>query len=71
MLQSTGENTDGSGLKKEAAILRAEGEKESIRLLLSTMGMFRELAGSPEDLVRKNLSKDALRGGMIGGSGND
>jgi hypothetical protein len=35
------------------------------------MGMFRELAGSPEDLVRKNLSKDALRGGMIGGSGAD
>jgi hypothetical protein len=35
------------------------------------MGMFRELAGSPEDLVRKNLSKDGLRGGMLAGSGSD
>jgi regulator of protease activity HflC (stomatin/prohibitin superfamily) len=39
--------------------------------LLGSMGMFRDLAGNPEDLVRKSLGQDALRGGMLAGSGAD
>jgi len=30
------------------------------------MGMFRELAGSPEDVVRQSLHRDGLRGGLMG-----
>ena len=33
--------------------------------LLGSMGMFRELAGSPEDAVR-----DGLRGGLVASAGN-
>ncbi|WP_339806850.1 SPFH domain-containing protein [uncultured Marinobacter sp.] len=36
--------------------------------LLGSMGMFRELAGSPEDAVRDTLKRDGLRGGMIASS---
>jgi len=36
--------------------------------LLGSMGMFRELAGSPEDAVRQSLQKDGLRGGLVGGA---
>jgi len=38
--------------------------------LLGSMGMFRELAGSPEDAVRQSLQKDGLRGGLVGSAGN-
>lgn len=38
--------------------------------LLGSMGMFRELAGSPEDTVRQSLQKDGLRGGLVGGASN-
>jgi len=38
--------------------------------LLGSMGMFRDLAGSPEDAVRQSLQKDGLRGGLVGGAGN-
>src|SRR5690554_3771509 len=38
--------------------------------LLGSMGMFRELAGSPEDVVRQSLQKDGLRGGLVGGASN-
>lgn len=38
--------------------------------LLGSMGMFRELAGSPEDAVRQSLQKDGLRGGLVGGASN-
>src|SRR5690606_22172949 len=38
--------------------------------LLGSMGMFRELAGSPEDTVRDALSRDGLRGGMVASRGN-
>jgi len=31
--------------------------------------MFRELAGSPEDLVRQSVQRDGLRGGMVASSG--
>eukprot|EP00163_Fabomonas_tropica_P029162 TRINITY_DN6166_c0_g2_i1.p3 TRINITY_DN6166_c0_g2~~TRINITY_DN6166_c0_g2_i1.p3 ORF type:complete len:346 (-),score=77.11 TRINITY_DN6166_c0_g2_i1:5607-6644(-) len=34
--------------------------------LLGSMGMFRELTGSPEDAVRHALQKDGLRGGVVG-----
>jgi len=37
--------------------------------LLGSMGMFRDLAGSPEDAVRSTLKKDGLRAGMLGSSG--
>jgi len=37
--------------------------------LLGSMGMFRDLAGSPEDAVRSSLKKDGLRAGMLGSSG--
>jgi len=36
--------------------------------LLGSMGMFRELAGSPDDAVRQSLQKDGLRGGLVGGA---
>jgi regulator of protease activity HflC (stomatin/prohibitin superfamily) len=38
--------------------------------LLGSMGMFRELAGSPDDAVRQSLQKDGLRGGLVGGASN-
>mgnify|MGYP003643740543 CR=1 FL=1 len=38
--------------------------------LLGSMGMFRELAGSPEDTVRQHLQRDGLRGGLVGSAGN-
>jgi regulator of protease activity HflC (stomatin/prohibitin superfamily) len=37
--------------------------------LLGSMGMFRDLAGSPEDAVRSSLKTDGLRAGMLGSSG--
>ncbi|WP_166268749.1 SPFH domain-containing protein [Marinobacter caseinilyticus] len=37
--------------------------------LLGSMGMFREMAGSPEDSVRQALQRDGLRGGMVASSG--
>ncbi|UDL04867.1 SPFH domain-containing protein [Marinobacter sp. CA1] len=37
--------------------------------LLGSMGMFRELTGSPEDAVRSSLQRDGLRSGIVGGSG--
>lgn len=36
--------------------------------LLGSMGMFRELAGTPEDLVRKSLKDNDLRGGFVAAS---
>ncbi|MBQ0813561.1 MAG: SPFH/Band 7/PHB domain protein [Marinobacter sp.] len=38
--------------------------------LLGSMGMFRELAGSPDDVVRQSLQRDGLRGGLVGGASN-
>ncbi|WP_168012406.1 SPFH domain-containing protein [Halomonas salinarum] len=42
--------------------------------LLGSMGMFREMAGSPEDAVSQHLKTNAgqtgLRGGMLGGAGS-
>ncbi len=38
--------------------------------LLGSMGMFRELAGSPEDLVRKPLKDNDLRGGFVASAGS-
>ncbi|WP_136248358.1 SPFH domain-containing protein [Halomonas borealis] len=42
--------------------------------LLGSMGMFRELAGSPEDAVASHLKphgqRDGLRSGMVGGASN-
>jgi regulator of protease activity HflC (stomatin/prohibitin superfamily) len=38
--------------------------------LLGSMGMFRELAGSPDDAVRQSLQRDGLRGGLVGGASN-
>jgi regulator of protease activity HflC (stomatin/prohibitin superfamily) len=38
--------------------------------LLGSMGMFRELAGSPEDIVRQSVKQDGLRGGMVASAGN-
>lgn len=38
--------------------------------LLGSMGMFRELAGSPEDAVRDSLGRSGLRGGMVASAGN-
>ena len=38
--------------------------------LLGSIGMFRELAGSPEDTVRQHLQRDGLRGGLFGSAGN-
>ncbi|MDX1800685.1 MAG: SPFH domain-containing protein [Marinobacter sp.] len=38
--------------------------------LLGSMGMFRELAGSPEDLVRKSLKDSDLRGGFVASAGS-
>jgi regulator of protease activity HflC (stomatin/prohibitin superfamily) len=37
--------------------------------LLGSMGMFRDLAGSPEDAVRNTPKKEGLRAGMLGSSG--
>ncbi|MBS3805346.1 MAG: SPFH/Band 7/PHB domain protein [Oleiphilaceae bacterium] len=37
--------------------------------LLGSMGMFREMAGSPEDTVRKSLKSDDLRGGFVASAG--
>jgi regulator of protease activity HflC (stomatin/prohibitin superfamily) len=37
--------------------------------LLGSMGMFRDLAGSPEDAVNSSLKKEGLRAGMLGSSG--
>ncbi|MFE8069902.1 SPFH domain-containing protein [Marinobacteraceae bacterium S3BR75-40.1] len=34
--------------------------------LLGSMGMFREMAGSPEDAVRQLIQRDGLRGGVVG-----
>ena len=40
--------------------------------LLGSMGMFREMAGSPEDAVASHLksggSQSGLRGGVVGGA---
>ncbi|MFC3282878.1 SPFH domain-containing protein [Litchfieldella rifensis] len=36
--------------------------------LLGSMGMFREMAGSPEDVVSQHLKRDGLRGGVVGGT---
>jgi hypothetical protein len=51
-----------------------EGERVFIpyesSALLGSMGMFRELAGSPEDAVRQSLQRDGLRSGMVGSAGN-
>ena len=38
--------------------------------LLGSMGMFRELAGSPEDIVRQSVKQDGLRGGMVASAGS-
>ena len=38
--------------------------------LLGSMGMFRELAGTPEDLVRKSLKDNDLRGGFVASAGS-
>ncbi|WP_404366567.1 SPFH domain-containing protein [Marinobacter sp.] len=37
--------------------------------LLGSMGMFREMAGNPEDVVRQSLRKDGLRDGLVAGAG--
>ncbi|GGY82952.1 SPFH domain-containing protein [Marinobacter zhanjiangensis] len=37
--------------------------------LLGSMGMFREMAGNPEDVVRQSLQKDGLRSGMVAAGG--
>lgn len=37
--------------------------------LLGSMGMFREMAGTPEDVARQALKRDGLRGGMVASSG--
>lgn len=38
--------------------------------LLGSMGMFRELAGTPDDLVRKSLKDNDLRGGFVASAGS-
>ena len=38
--------------------------------LLGSMGMFRELAGSPEDIVRQSVKQNGLRGGMVASAGS-
>ncbi|MGP4845024.1 SPFH domain-containing protein [Marinobacter sp. 1Y8] len=37
--------------------------------LLGSMGMFREMAGSPEDTVRQHVQRDGLRSGAVAGAG--
>ncbi|TFH86934.1 SPFH/Band 7/PHB domain protein [Billgrantia azerbaijanica] len=68
----------GQSYIKALPTLAQEGERIFVpyesSALLGSMGMFRELAGSPEDVVAQHLRPDAnrsgLRGGIVGGAGS-
>lgn len=67
----------GQSYIKVLPTMAQEGERVFVpyesSALLGSMGMFREMAGSPEDTVsrhlRSNDSQSDLRGGMVGGAG--
>ncbi|WP_163558233.1 SPFH domain-containing protein [Halomonas sp. NO4] len=68
----------GQSYIKALPTLAQEGERIFVpyesSALLGSMGMFRELAGSPEDLVAQHLRPDTnrsgLRGGVVGSAAN-
>ncbi|SFU69594.1 SPFH domain-containing protein [Halomonas korlensis] len=67
----------GQSYIKSLPTMAQEGERVFVpyesSALLGSMGMFREMAGSPEDTVSRHLrshdSQDGLRSGMVGGAG--